>query len=192
MRKTAGLYRDIVSLGPHSKEAPVAQMKIGLSWEKHAQGFHFSESERHKTYGRAVQAYKTAFERYKESDEIASNALFAAGMAYQNQSLDAEYDQAVTIKSIDSYSDLITLYPEHQDIPDAKKRIDEMKLEQARGNFNIARYYEKRKKWRGAEIYYDQANRLAPDSEYGEKSKQRLAEIKKITDKSLDVKDAAP
>ena len=192
MRKTAGLYRDVVSLGPHSKEAPVAQMKIGLSWEKHAQGFHFSESERHKTYGRAVQAYKTAFERYKESDEIASNALFAAGMAYQNQSLDAEYDQAVTIKSIDSYSDLITLYPEHQDIPDAKKRIDEMKLEQARGNFNIARYYEKRKKWRGAEIYYDQAYRLAPDSEYGEKSKQRLAEIKKITDKSLDVKDTAP
>ena len=41
MRKTAGLYRDIVSLGPHSKEAPAAQMKIGLAWEKHAQGFHF-------------------------------------------------------------------------------------------------------------------------------------------------------
>ena len=78
MRKTAGLYRDIVSLGPHSKEAPAAQMKIGLAWEKHAQGFHFSESERHKTYGRAVQAYKTASERYKESDAIASNALFAA------------------------------------------------------------------------------------------------------------------
>ena len=113
-------------------------------------------------------------------------------MAYQNQSLDAEYDQAVTIKSIDAYSDLITLYPEHQNIPDAKKRIDDMKIEQARGNFEIARYYEKRKKWKGAEIYYDQAFRLAPDSEYGDRSKQRLAEIKELLEKILDAKDAAP
>lgn len=192
MRKTAALYQDVVSLGPYSNEAPEAQMKIGLAWEKHAQGFHFSESERHKTYGRAVQAYKTASERYKEKEEIASNAIFAAGMAYQNQSLDAEYDQSVTIKSIDAYSDLITLYPEHQYISEAKKRIEDMKLEQARGNFNIARYYEKRKKWRGAEIYYDQAYRLAPDSEYGEQAKQSLAEIKRLTESSLDSEEAAP
>jgi outer membrane protein assembly factor BamD (BamD/ComL family) len=41
----------------------------------------------------------------------------------------------------------------------------------------IARYYEKRKKWAGANIYYNEVKDLAPGTEYAAIALQKIAEL---------------
>ena len=185
-KKTAEMFQEVVDVGPHSDVAPAAQMKVGEAWEKEARSFQISEKERHKDYGRAVNAYKIAFEEYQDRDDIAAEALFKKGESYEQQTKDAEYDQEVTLRAIHSYEDFIALYPYNPRTVEANKRIIEMKTEQARGSITVAEFYEKRKKWKGAEIYYNEAVKLAPDSEHGIKAKARLAEIAKFIETASD------
>ena len=65
-----------------------------------------------------------------------------------------------------------------------------MKREQAEGNFKIAEYYEKRRKWDGAEIYYNEAVDLAPETEIGTKALQRLDEVKRKREAMEAAKEA--
>ena len=183
-KKSAQMYQEVVNVGPQSEVAPMAQMKAGEAWEKRADGFHVSERERHKDFGRAVEAYKKAYEEYQSDDTVAAEALYKKGTSYENQSKDAEYDQEVTMEAINAYEDMLALYPGTPKAEDASQRIAKMKTEQARGSITIAKFYEKKKKWHGAKVYYDRAIDLAPDSEHGQRAKERLAVIAKYIDET--------
>ena len=69
----------------------------------------------------------------------------------------------------------------------ARERIKAMKVEQARGNLKIARYYEKRGKWASANIYYNEVKDLAPGTDYAEPALQKIAELQP----RLDVEKAS-
>ena len=177
MKKTSAMFQDIVNTGPFSSVAAKAQMNIGQAWVNKARGFQISQNERHKNYLMAVEAFSKVADKYHDRPGVASEGLFAAGAAYQQQSLDAEYDQGVTHKAIDSFSDYIALYPNEEQVSTARERIKAMKVEQARGNLKVARYYEKRGKWAGANIYYNEVKDLAPGTEYAETALQKIAEL---------------
>lgn len=186
-KKSAQMFQEVVNVGPQSEVAPLAQMKAGEAWEKKADGFQVSERERHKDFGRAVEAYKKAYEEYQSNDAVASEALYKKGNSYQNQTKDAEYDQEVTLEAINAYEDLRAIYPDSPRVGEAEEHITKMKEEQARGMVTIAKYYEKKKKWHGAKIYYNEASDLAPESKYGILAKERLA----VVEKFIDEKDSA-
>ena len=73
----------------------------------------------------------------------------------------------------------------------AQERIKAMKVEQARGNLKVARYYEKRGKWAGANIYYNEVKDLAPGTEYAETALQKIAELQPRID-AVKESDAQP
>jgi outer membrane protein assembly factor BamD len=52
-----------------------------------------------------------------------------------------------------------------------------LRTEQARGSFNIARFYEKNKKWRAAAIYYNDVVDKDPASSYAQEARERIDEI---------------
>ena len=191
MKKTSAMFQDIVNTGPFSSVAPRAQMNIGQAWVNKARGFQISQNERHKNYFMAVEAFSKVADKYHDRPGVASEGLFAAGAAYQQQSLDAEYDQGVTHKAIDSFSDYIALYPNEEQVSTARERIKAMKVEQARGNLKVARYYEKRGKWAGANIYYNEVKDLAPGTEYAETALQKIAELQPRID-AVKESDAQP
>ena len=157
-------------------------MNIGQAWVNEAGGFQFSESEKHKNYRLAVLAFEKAADRYHDRPDIASGGLFAAGSAYQQQSLDAEYDQGVTHKAIDAFSDFIALYPNDERVPQAREKIKTMKVEQALGNMKIARYYEKLGKLDGAKNYYNEVKELAPGTESAAIALQKIDELQRQID----------
>jgi len=191
MKKTSAMFQDIVNTGPFSSVAAKAQMNIGQAWVNKARGFQISQNERHKNYFMAVEAFSKVADKYHDRPGVASEGLFAAGAAYQQQSLDAEYDQGVTHKAIDSFSDYIALYPKEEQVSTARERIKAMKVEQARGNLKVARYYEKRGKWAGANIYYNEVKDLAPGTEYAETALQKIAELQPRID-AVKESDAQP
>ncbi len=170
MDKTVELYEKIIKNGQYSDVAPQAQMNIGLAREKQ------------KNYEEAVKAYKRAADRYAEKEKVPPEAMYKAGMATLKESKTSEYDQSAAGRAIDTFSDFSNLYPDDQRAKEAQQKIDELKTEQARGSFQVARFYEKKRKWKAALIYYNEVLNKDPNSVYAKEARQRLIEIKRRTE----------
>jgi outer membrane protein assembly factor BamD len=169
MDKTAGMFDKIVKNGPYSDVAPHAQLRIGAAREKQS---HYPE---------AVKAYETAADRYHDRPQIAADAVYRAGVAYQKQAKSAEYDQSMAGQAIAQFTDFVTLYPADRRVPEAQKIMTSLKVEQARGNFETAKYYEKRRKWNGALVYYNEVVLRDPNSPLATEARKRIDAIKQHT-----------
>jgi outer membrane assembly lipoprotein YfiO len=166
MEKTAGLFDNIVKSGPYSEVAPQAQLRIGAAYEKD------------KNFPEAVAAYERAADRYHDRPVIAADALYRAGISYQKQASTAEYDQGSAGQAIAMFNDLIALFPEDKRLPEVKRIIASLKQEQARGNFKIAEFYAKQKKWNGALVYYNEVLLTGPTTPYAQTARERIDQIK--------------
>jgi len=169
MDKTADMFDKIVRYGPYGELGPPAQMNIGAAREKE------------KDYPLAVQAYERAADRYSEQTQVASDALFKSAGASYKQARKSDYDQSVADQAISTYKDFISLYPDDTRVTNAQTLIESLKTEQARGNFNIAQFYEKNKKWDGALIYYNEVLIRDPSSPLAAQARQRIEALKKRT-----------
>lgn len=167
MDKTADMFEKIVRTGPYSDVAPQAQMKIGAAREKQ------------KNFALAAKAYETAADRYHDRPQIAADALFRQGMSYDEEAQTAEYDQSTAGQAIATFTDFSTLFPGDARVMEAQKLITSLRSEQARGNFMIAKFYEKYKKWNGALVYYNEVLLLDPNSSYATLARLRIDELKK-------------
>jgi outer membrane protein assembly factor BamD len=168
--KTAGLFEKIVKNGPYSSVGAQSQMNIGEAWENPNGIFH--------DYVQAVKAYERAADRYHAQKKIASDALYKVGQTYLKEAKTAEYDQSIAAKAIASFSDFIALYPDDPRGAEAQKIISELHTEQSRGSYAIARYYEKKKRWDGALIYYNESVLKDQNSKYAEEARRRIENIK--------------
>jgi outer membrane protein assembly factor BamD len=166
MDQTAKMFGKIVNNGPYSDVAPHAQLRIGAAREKS------------KDYTEAVKAYETAADRYHNQPVIAADALYREGIAYQKQAATAEYDQSTASHAIAAYTDFITLFPDDKRVPRVQRAIAVLKAEQVRGNFEIAQFYEKSKKWSGAVVYYNEVLQLDPNSRFAAQARQRIESLK--------------
>ncbi len=166
MEKTSGMYEKVVKNGPYSDVAPQAQLKIGAAREKQ------------KDFALAAKAYETAADRYHDRPQIAADALYREGLAYRKQAQTAEYDQNTAGQAIATLTDFLTLYPNDPRAPEAQKIIGTLKTEQARGNYQIAKFYEKYKKWAGAMVYYNEVLLQDPNSPYAAQARKRIDELK--------------
>ena len=167
MDRTATMFDKIVKNGPYSEVAPKAQMQVGAAREKQ------------KNFPEAVKAYERAADRYNDRPQIAANAIYRAGLAWNRQAKTAEYDQGAAGQAIASFTDFMTLFPEDKRVPAAEKNISSLRTEQARGNFEIAQFYEKHKKWNGALIYYNEVLLRDPNSPHAPEARERIDAIKK-------------
>jgi outer membrane protein assembly factor BamD (BamD/ComL family) len=167
MERTADLYEKIVKNGPYSDVAPQAQMKIGEAREKQA------------NYPEAVKAYGRAADRYNDRPKIAADAIYREGIAYDKQAQTAEYDQSTAGQAIATFTDFMTLFPDDSRVPQSQKIITGLRIEQARGNFEIAKYYQRHGKWNGALVYYNEVLLRDPNSPYAIHAREQIDSIKK-------------
>lgn len=179
MDKTVGLYEKLIKNGPYSDVAPQAQLSIGTAYERKTRFFNDNEP-----YVQAAKAYQLAADRYHDRPNIAAEALFRQGLATEKQAKTAEYDQTAAGDAIDTFIDFMTRFPDDPRVAEAQKIIDQLKAEQARGNFEIARYYDGKRQWRGARIYYNEVVSKNPDSPYKDACLQRIATLNELIAKS--------
>jgi outer membrane assembly lipoprotein YfiO len=172
MDKTVKLYEQVIKNGPYSEVAPQAQINIGTA----------HENKFVVDYAEAVRAYERAADLYSDRKE-GTDALYKAGETYFKQAKEAEYDQNVAAQSIATFTDFATLHPSDTRVSEAQKKIDALKTEQARGSYDIARYYERHGKWNGALIYYNEVLLKDPNSRFAEESRLRIDSIKKTQQK---------
>jgi outer membrane protein assembly factor BamD len=168
MDQTAQLYQKIVDNGPYSQIAPHAQLRIGAAREKQ------------RDYAAAVSAYETAADRYNDQPDIASDAMYHAGLAWEKQADTAEYDQGAAAKAIASYTDFMTFFPDDKRVPAAQKSIVKLKAEQVSGSFKIAQFYENNHKWAGAVVYYNDVLQLDANSPLAAQARKRIEALKPL------------
>jgi outer membrane protein assembly factor BamD len=166
MDQTAQLYDKIVNDGPYSEIAPHAQLRVGAAREKQ------------KNFGDAVKAYELAADRYNNQPDIAADAMYRAGVAWEKQADTAEYDQGAAAKAIAAYTDFMTFYPDDKRVADAQASITRLKAVQVRGSFEIAQFYENSKKWAGAVVYYNDVLQLDANSTLAAQARQRIEILK--------------
>ncbi|HEX4121534.1 MAG TPA: outer membrane protein assembly factor BamD [Verrucomicrobiae bacterium] len=162
MDRTAAMFEKIVRYGPYGDLGPASQMNIGAAREKE------------KDYPLAVKAYETAADRYVDQRELAATALYKAAQTYNKQARKADYDQSIAGQAISAFTDFMALYPDDPRVPDARKSIASMRSVQAAGDFRIAEYYEKEKRWDGARIYYDDVQIRDPGSPLATQARKRI------------------
>jgi outer membrane protein assembly factor BamD len=174
MDETAKMYGKIVANGPYSAVAPQAQLQIGAARIKE------------KNYDEAVKAYETAADRYNDQPVIAADAMYRMGVTYQKQSTKGEYDQGKAGQAISAYTDFITFYPDDKRVADAQKAIAALKIEQVRGSFLVAQFYENSKvlnaaqRRSGAVVYYNEVLQLDPNSPYAALARRRIEALKPL------------
>jgi outer membrane protein assembly factor BamD len=169
MDRTAQMYEKIIKNGPYGEVGPQSQLNIGQAREKQ------------KDYPQAVKAYKTAADRYHDQTQVASEGLYKAGLAQNKEAKSSEYDQNVATEAIATFSDFAILYPNDGRVPDAQQRITALRTEQARGSFEVARFYERKHQWKGALIYYNEVLVKDPNSKYAALAREKIDAIKKRT-----------
>ena len=176
MDRTAKMYKDIVKTGPYSDVAPQAQLNIGTAREKQSSlGFKAPD------YTAAIQAYDLAADRYHDQPKVASEAIYRAGLAYQKQAQSPDRDQGTAGQAIAKFTDFLALYPDDPRAPQAHQIIASLKSKQAQGNFAVAQFYEKRKRWEGARIYYNEVLLQDPNSPYAPEARKRIDQLKQRT-----------
>jgi outer membrane protein assembly factor BamD len=176
MDRTAKMYKDIVKTGPYSDVAPQAQLNIGAAREKQSSlGFKAPD------YTAAIQAYDLAADRYHDQPKVASEAIYRAGLAYQKQAQSPDRDQGTAGQAIAKFTDFLALYPDDPRAPQAHQIIASLKSKQAQGNFVVAQFYEKRKRWEGARIYYNEVLLQDPNSPYAPEARKRIDQLKQRT-----------
>lgn len=168
MDKTIKLYEQIIKNGPYSEVAPQAQINIGTA----------NEQKFVADFPEAARAYEKAADKYADRKE-GVDALYKVGESYFKQAKRAEYDQSIAAQSIATFTDFVTLYPDEKRVSDAQQKMDALRTEQARGSFEIARFYERRRKWDGALIYYNEVLIKDPKSVYAEEARQRIDDIRR-------------
>jgi outer membrane protein assembly factor BamD (BamD/ComL family) len=138
--------------------------------------------EKKREYDKAVQAYRQAVERYHDRPDVASDALFKQGMAYNKQAKRAEYDQSVASQAIATFQDFRELYPKDKRVAETETLISSLKLEQARGAFETAKFYEKSRRWQGAVVYYNEVLIHDKESPFAAQARERIARLQPKAD----------
>lgn len=167
MDKTANMFGDIVRIAPYGELGPPSQMNIGAAREKQ------------KDYPLAVKAYELAADRYSDRRAVAADALFKAAMDYNKQARKADYDQSIAGQAISAFTDFLTLYPDDPRVPTAQRMIDSLRSVEAVGNFRIAQYYERHKRWEGALVYYNEVLIKDAGSAIANQARERIDVLKR-------------
>jgi outer membrane protein assembly factor BamD len=162
--KAIDIFEQVVKNGPYSALGPPAQWKIGQTYE------------RRKEYVSAVRAYEKLMEKYP-NHELAPVAQFQIGLAYRAEAKRAEYDQNAANQAAAAFTDYTVRFPDGERVKEAEQFQSALRVEQARGSFQIGQFYEKNREYQAALIYYNDAIERSPKSEWAASARQKVAAL---------------
>lgn len=141
LRRAGEVYAMVVENQPFTPEAAEAQYKIGLT--KHAR----------KQYAEAAFEYRRVIEDYGASEWV-NDASFGLARAYYEQSLPPEYDQTPSQLAIQAIDEFRNRFPGDERVPNLQEKRVEMRNKVGEQRLQTAQFYERRRDFQSAKIYY--------------------------------------
>jgi len=168
MTRTQKMFEDLIANAAYSKYAPLSQFYIGQALENQSK------------WKEAIEAYKTVQTKYP-NDPIAADAQYQIGYVYMKQSRsEGVYDPGAGSKARDAFDDFMARYPSSEKVPQAKENIKMLSTRDTKGSYEVAKYYDKRKNYKAAVIYYNDVIQEQPGSPESEDSKNRIEALKAL------------
>jgi outer membrane protein assembly factor BamD len=161
-KKAIDVYGMVIQNQPFTDAAAQAQYKLGLC--------HFARDE----YVEAAYEYRRVVEDYANSDWV-DEAGYGLAQTYYTSSLPPDYDQTPSKLAIEAIDDFKARFPGDQRVGDLEQKRGEMRERIAKQRFNTAKYYEKRRDFTAARLYYEVVVEQFGETSVAEKAREWLA-----------------
>jgi len=160
------MFTSIIKNAPYSKNAPVAQFNLGLTYERQGR------------VKEAAAAYQAVLDNYPNS-AVADDALYQIGYIYKRLGDSGRsQDLSAVITSKNTFEDFLLQFPNNEKSPQARDNIGVLSAKETDDLMDIARYYDRFKNYRAAAIYYNDVIRRAPGSSDANAAEARMQELR--------------
>ena len=165
MSRAQLMFESIVKEAPFSKFAPLCQFDIGLAMEKQDKNTE------------AIAQYQTVLTRYP-TDAVAADAQYQIGYVYLMEARRGSNDQSASGNARDAFEDFISRYPTSEKVSQAKDNLNSLSGKDTLNAYDVARFYDKKKNYKAAVIYYNEVIRQDPGSAQSNAAKARIEALK--------------
>jgi len=173
MARAQQIFESIVKAAPFNKWAPLAQYYAGQALEKQSKP------------DDAIAAYEEVISRYP-TDPAAADAQYQIGFVYLVESRTA-YDKAAATKAQEAFEDFLAHYPASEKAAQAQDNLKTLQTREHSSAVKIAKYYDKKKNYKAAVIYYDEVIKEQPGTPDATSAQARIAALKaKVGDTALE------
>jgi outer membrane assembly lipoprotein YfiO len=160
------IFASIAEHAPFSEYGAKSQFNVGVALKK---------AER---YTEAKEAFEKVILNYPNS-EIVTRARFEAANCSFLASGKSEYEQTATRQAIKELSQFLDEELQEEDLSQkAKEKLLLLQEKDAEHLYNIAKFYERMKKFKAAHIYYKEVIDKYPQTSFAAKAKEKLEKLK--------------
>ncbi|MBN2831617.1 MAG: outer membrane protein assembly factor BamD, partial [Candidatus Omnitrophica bacterium] len=160
------IYTKVVENSTYGPFAPKAQYKLGLVLK----GL--------QRYYEAEEAFNKVISNYPGSEWV-EPAKFQIASCRAAMSRSPDYDQGAAGEAKQKFEDFVRDHPDAVLSQEAEDNIARLNEKEAQASFNTARFYEKQKAYRAANIYYGYVVNNYPKSIWAAKSLEKLQMLEK-------------
>ena len=164
------IFLSIITHAPYSEYGDDAQFQLGQAYKKM------------DNYSMAVEAFGDLLKKYAESP-LVDRAQYEIAICSLQASKPAAYEQETTEKAIKEFEDFVDESPPDDLKQEAQRAIVELQDRRAKHDYNIAKYYESRREYVSALIYYKSVVNDYPGTEWAKLSETQINIIQKKVDK---------
>lgn len=170
-------YEQIARNAPFGELAEEAKYRAGELLEKTKHYDDYSKMDGTRRSG-AISTYLYVADTYEDGDRR-DDALYRVGECYYKKAIRARHDKKALEQALLYYRRYARNYPKGEFIATVEARIAEVDHRRAKSDYEVARYYEQRGKYRAALIYYEDLSKRFPLSAFAEEAEAKAAEMRK-------------
>lgn len=158
------VFKAVIKNAPYGDLAAPSQYKIGL---------YLMEK---RLYHEARDEFEKVINDYPDS-EWTKAAKYQIAMTDAQRSTGAGYDQKVTQAAIEEFNEFVEDYPDAELSLEAKQQIRDLREKEAENSYKVAQFYEKRKNYKAAKIYYQAVVDDFGNSSWSAKALNKIREM---------------
>ena len=180
LNRSRQYFEIIVFNAPYSDFAPLALMNVARI------------NERQGNIPEAIDALDRLINNYPAS-LLANKAYLELAETFSELVSGPLYDQGSTREAISYFQDFLILFPEDANVDRAEEGLQEMRDIYARSKVVIGQFYYRHRNWyRAAEIFFNEAVTIAPESESADLARRYLARIEEFRRRAAEDPDYRP
>lgn len=160
------MFTSIIKNAPFSKNAPIAQFNLGLTYEKQGK------------LKEAAGAYQTVLDKYPTSS-IADDALYQIGYIYMQVGRTGKsQDLSALVVAKNTFEDFLLQYPNSEKAAQARDNLKSITGKESGDLLAIAQFYDRYRNYRSAAIYYNDVIRRQPGTKQAELARSRIETLR--------------
>jgi outer membrane protein assembly factor BamD len=165
LERAVEIFASVVRTAPYGKYTARAQFDIGLVREK--QG----------AKDAALEAYQAVVDKFP-NEPVAADAQYQIGYIWFTAARQGARDIAATHNAKTAFEDFLFRYPNSEKAAQARANLQLLEHKQTSSSYEVAKFYDKQKKYRAAAIYYNEVVRQQPGSAESNRAQKRIDQLR--------------